>query len=153
EVKGREASLRGNPVRLASVRDISEQKRLEETRERIIVQERAAREEAERAIRLRDDFLAIASHELKTPLTPLKMELQLVRRYLAESVTERTRKTELLTHPVNLAETESDRLGRLIADLLDVARISAGRLELKKENCDLADIVRRATERLALQFA
>jgi PAS domain S-box-containing protein len=151
EVRGRQALLNGRPVRIASVRDINEQRRNEEVRERMLAQERRARENAERAIRVRDEFLAIASHELKTPLTPLKLELQLLRRMMRQRFADPGEKESALFRALDLGEEELGRLNKLISDLLDVTRISSGRLELKREPCDLAEILKRVVERFSAQ--
>ncbi|MGZ3670452.1 MAG: PAS domain S-box protein [Bdellovibrionota bacterium] len=153
EVKGRDAMFQGRPVRLAAIRDISEQKDLEAARERVLERERNARTQAEHTIRIRDEFLAIASHELKTPLTPLKIELQLLRRYMHEAFEVPTLKSDVLLKALDLGESELDRLGSLINDLLDVTRITAGRLELNIGPGDFAAEVRDVAERFKEQIA
>jgi PAS domain S-box-containing protein len=151
DVKGEGAVFQGRPVRLLAIRDVTEEKLLEETRERLLNQERVAREQAETAIRVRDEFLAIASHELRTPLTPLKIELQLLRMSMRQVLSDSSPRTALLLKALDHGEGELDRLGRLITDLLDVTRISAGRLQLKRERCDLAKIVQTVIERFSSQ--
>lgn len=141
EVRSREAFFEGKSVRVSSIRDVTERRRWEEQKELAMRQERQARLEAEKAIRLRDDFLAIASHELKTPLTPLKLDLQIQRRYLRELDLPHSRKTELLLEANEHAGREYQRLARLIDDLLDTSRIAAGRLPLSREETDLSDLV------------
>ncbi len=98
----------------------------------------AAAADAERraAIRLREDFLSAASHELKTPLTPLKAGLQLARQRLAAGQTIPATSFERLERQVN-------RLSRLIENLLDVSRLTAGRT-LSFEQVDLAEAAREA---------
>ncbi|HEY3354828.1 MAG TPA: GAF domain-containing sensor histidine kinase [Polyangia bacterium] len=104
--------------------------------------------QAQDAVRARDDFLGLASHELKTPLTPLKLRLQLLRAGL-----------ELGQPPVSLdrelARIESyvDRLHRLIGNLLDVSRVTRGTLSLDPEELDLGAVVREVTERYAVELA
>ncbi|WNG15165.1 PAS domain-containing protein [Cystobacter fuscus] len=91
--------------------------------------------EAHEAIQIRDDFLSIASHELKTPLTPLKLHLQLLARRCACSQ----------PLPPDLAQkalAQVDRLSGVISDMLDSSRIQAGPLELERESVSLQELVR-----------
>jgi PAS domain S-box-containing protein len=103
------------------------------------------------AVHARDEFLSIASHELKTPLTSLKMQLQLTRRAVSPQ-------EGLLPAPERLARTldtslrQVDRLTALIEDLLDVSRIDAGRMTYDFEQVDLAELVKEVVERLADQM-
>ncbi len=101
----------------------------------------------ERAVRLRDEFLSVAAHELKTPLTPLSLKLQaLARALLAESdaaTAERRRKD------VDVMRRQVHRLSALVTNLLDVSRIGIGRLNLQLEPVELAELVREVASRLA----
>lgn len=107
--------------------DVTEQKQAEETQARLY---RAAQE----AVRVRDDFLAIASHELRTPLTPLAMRLQILERKLRQG-------EPVDAGVVAKALHHLDRLTSLISDLLDVSRIQAGRLLLHREPVALGAMV------------
>ena len=89
--------------------------------------------EAQDALRARDEFLSVASHELKTPLTPLKLVLQSIRRRLEKAG---DAKLEALAAT---AERQVDRLTRLVENLLDT---SLGRITLHPETVDLALLVR-----------
>jgi signal transduction histidine kinase len=94
--------------------------------------------EANDAIRLRDDFLSIAGHELKTPLAALLLQLGgLLRQLNKEPPLERAKVVERLGKATNHA----GRLEALIDELLDVSRISSGRLKLERERLDLASLV------------
>ncbi len=94
----------------------------------------------EDAIRVRDDFLSIASHELNTPLTSIRLHLHaLRRRELEPDVAER----------IEIAERQVLRLGRLIGELLDVSRITAGRMSIEAEDVDLGALVGDAVTRLS----
>ena len=95
-------------------------------------------EENLKAIQLRDDFLSIASHELKTPLTPLKLQLQLLNRQIksGEKV-ENERLSQLLAN----SDRQVSRLSRLIDDLLDVSRISSGKFNLELEKISFSKII------------
>jgi signal transduction histidine kinase len=101
--------------------------------------------EAKEAVQVRDEFLSVASHELKTPLTPLRLKLQAMRR-TATQVGEPKEPERLLAH-LDVAERQVSKLNRLIESLLDVSRISAHRLELDLEDVDLAEVVREVVGR------
>ena len=113
---------------------------LEEAREQNLAQEREARVAAERSVKQYDDFLATASHQLKTPLTPLKMYLQLLRHTLRGRALPPSRQTALLLEALDNTDHEYDRLLGLIDDLLDVSWLTAGRLTLTRERADLSRI-------------
>jgi PAS domain S-box-containing protein len=101
--------------------------------------------QAQRAIRLRDEFLSIASHELKTPLTPLALKLQCMKRTLpVESL---GGAAERMRADLELAQRQVRRLAELIDGLLDVSRIRAGRLQLELELVDLSALVHELVER------
>jgi signal transduction histidine kinase len=103
----------------------------------------AARLAAEEAARQRDEFLSIASHELKTPVTSLKLNLQLAQRRLGglRSTGDQQSLETLLGTLLPRTNYQVDRLTRLIDDLLDVSRIATDKLALRLEPCDLTEIV------------
>ena len=103
--------------------------------------------EAGEAVRLRDEFLSIASHELKTPLTPIQLQVGSLRRRLDDVVAGRAPRPWVEERLVRI-ERQSDRLERLVNELLDVSRIRAGRLTLAFEPVDLAAVVRDVHEHL-----
>lgn len=106
-------------------------------------------EDLKRALDARDDFISVASHELKTPMTALQLNLQGLRR-VVPAVPSASGQPPL-TEKVDKALGHVQRLVRLVDELLDVSRISAGRLELQVERCDLAEIAREVAERMADQ--
>lgn len=96
-------------------------------------------EAAEEAVKVRDEFLSIASHELRTPLTPLKLQLQSLGRHLkASDVLEDDSRVIKM---VESSDRQVNRLTSLIDDLLDVSRISAGKLTLNLEHIQLAELI------------
>ncbi|WP_437739289.1 AAA family ATPase [Sorangium sp. So ce1504] len=108
--------------------------------------------EAQEAIERRDEFLVVASHELKTPLTSLQMQVQaaerlLHRRSLASVPPER------IEAMFRILGRQTSRLGRLVDELLDVTRMNAGRLTLTRAPVDLAALVREVVERMRPQLA
>lgn len=113
----------GNPVGIMGVsHDISDRKRAENDRDDLLARERAAHAEIERANQAKDEFLAVLSHELRTPLTPVLTSVQLMERDL--TLTEEQRET------VMMIRRNIELEARLIDDLLDLTRISRGKLEL-----------------------
>jgi PAS domain S-box-containing protein len=110
---------------IATATDIDDQKRAEEA--------------LQAAVRHRDDFLSVASHELRTPLTSLKLEVANLTR-MAERNGENIASAKVVGKAAKI-ESQADRLQRLINELLDVSRISSGRLELEIEEVDLAQVV------------
>jgi signal transduction histidine kinase len=102
--------------------------------------------DAREAILARDTFLSVASHELKTPLTALQLQVQSIARLLEDPQVDVPRMA--LVTKIATAERQLKRLHRLINDLLDVSRISSGRLELRLERVDLAAMTRAVVARL-----
>jgi signal transduction histidine kinase len=109
-------------------------------------------QEAQEAILVRDDFLSIASHELKTPLTSLQLQAQSLLR-LANKGNLLAMAPERLINKLELIDQQSSRLTRLANDLLDVARIRAGRIDVRLEELDVAALVRDVVERFEEQLA
>ncbi|MFT3764149.1 MAG: ATP-binding protein [Minicystis sp.] len=113
-----------------------------------ITERMRAAEELRAAIRLRDDFLSIASHELRTPLTALQLHLQGMRHAWSKrdggDIERFLRKLEKATR-------QTERLGHLVDDLLDVSRISAGKLSLQREPLDLGEVAREVADRHAAE--
>jgi signal transduction histidine kinase len=104
--------------------------------------EKRARAEAERAIDLRDEFLSVASHELKTPLTVVQMQLRRALRFRGEGNAQR------LQVALSAAERSAARLGRLIDNLLDVSQVrSDNSLMLDLERVDLYETLQEVAER------
>lgn len=88
---------------------------------------------ANEAIAVRDEFLSIASHELNTPLTPLRMQLDSLRRGRFQP--------ERAGEKLDAASRQVTRLTKLVSELLDVSRIRSGRLHLEPEPFDMAALV------------
>lgn len=130
-----EIALVGAIARLAAA--AVERERLRREREEARAVELALRETNRRM----DEFLSIAAHELRSPLTGIKGSTQLARRRL-RSDQDTARIAELLER----VEGQANRLSRLIDDLLDVSRIQSGHLDLRLGDADLAQMVRRGVE-------
>lgn len=139
---------RGEPYAVCGIStDITERKKAEAERERLLEKERSARLEAQKSVQIRDDFISIASHELRTPITPLKMYLQVLRRELLGTTRESFPKAASLVSALEKTDSELKRLERLIEDLLNVTRISAGSLELDLQELDLSALVKETVNR------
>ena len=116
-------------------RDLTDRKRLEE--------ERLLTVQAQEGIRLRDEFLSIVSHELKTPLAGLLLQIESA----AKNVEDKTR-DKLLR-----ARESGERLDTLIETLLDVSRIATGRFVLSTEPCDLSALVKEIADSFQMAAA
>jgi PAS domain S-box-containing protein len=116
-------------------RDISERRHLEEERRAFLAREHAGRAEAEAANRAKDEFLALLGHELRNPLGAIVSAVQVLGLVGAqEDRADRAR--QIITRQVQ-------HLTRLVADLLDVGRVTAGKIVLDRRPLDLADAVER----------
>ena len=112
----------------------------------------AAREQAEAALAARDEFLSIASHELKTPLTSLRLRAQTIRRGL-DRRDPRALAPEKVRTLVDQVEKQTGRLGRLVEDMLDMSRIRTGKLTFECGPADLGVIAAEAVAKVSPQFA
>ncbi len=97
--------------------------------------------EAQAAIRARDEFLSVAAHELRTPITSLRGFAQVTIRHLAK---EGVPDPQRVHRALQAVDQQSGRLAHLVSQLLDVSRIDAGRLALDRQLTDLAALVREA---------
>lgn len=104
--------------------------------------------EVDAAVRVRDEFLAIASHELRTPLTPLKLHAQQLMRSIQKKGLAGLSQESLL-RMVNTTNRQVERLSKLIDSLLDITRISRGRLTLTASEFVLGDMVHEVIARVA----
>lgn len=107
------------------------------------------------AIQSRDDFLSIASHELKTPLTSLKLQLQMTKRRIDPTMNFSSKETfnaDKLLNFFNTSDRQINRLTELIDDLLDVSKIRAGKIEYRYEKVNVLSLVNEVVERFADQL-
>jgi signal transduction histidine kinase len=94
--------------------------------------------EAQRAIRARDEFLSVAAHELKTPITSMLGFAQMLLRNLTP---ERPLDEQVVRRALQAIEQQSDRLSRLVSRLLDIARIEGGQLVIEPVVVDVVPLV------------
>jgi PAS domain S-box-containing protein len=110
-------------------RDVTEQLQAQAERERLLA-------ELETASRAKDEFLAMLGHELRNPLSPIVTALHLMK---LRGDTRTAREQAII-------ERQLDHLTRLVDDLLDVSRITRGKVELRKERVELAEVLMKAVE-------
>ncbi len=123
-------------------RDVTDRKRAEAEREQLLAREQAARETAEVANRVKDEFLAVLSHELRSPLNPILGWSKLLQvRQLDPQKT---------AHALETIERNAKLQVQLIDDLLDVARILRGKLSLNTVPVNLATSITAALETVRL---
>ena len=101
---------------------------------------RLALQEAEAALRVRDEFLAVAAHELRNPLAGLSLHAQLARRRFSQQGELQPTQVE---HALTGIAEQAERLSTLVDRLLDVSRLEAGQLALEPQPTDLALLVRK----------
>jgi PAS domain S-box-containing protein len=147
ELCGKRHVLEGRALRLTAVRDITERKRAERTR--------VLFEAAQESLRIRDEFMLIISHELKTPITNLKLQTHLALRELRRHAG-RQGATEAETlkakNYVENIERQVERLAILIEDVVDSARIGIGKLQTTPERMNLTELTRRIVASQAAPF-
>ena len=112
--------------------------RLYRSLKREITRSRAAEEELQDANRRKDEFLAMLSHELRNPLAPIRNAVELMRRVGSSE--------PRLVMARDVIDRQATQLARLVDELLDVSRISQGKIVLKKEPIELAKIIAHSVE-------
>ena len=148
KVQGFEAGADGflnHPVEpavlIASVGALLRTRAIERELEQLLDRERGAREEAERANRAKDDFLATLSHELRSPLTAIVGWAE-VARMQAETNPE-------ILHSVQVIARNAKLQSQLISDLLDVSRITTGNMRLEFETVSVLEVIKTSVDSLA----
>src|SRR5262249_2672479 len=119
-------------------RDITQRRQLEAEREEALERERVARALAESANRAKDNFLAMISHELRSPLTPIVTWASMLRRGMLDA--------EKAARALETIERSAQTQAQLIDDLLDISRIVAGKFRLEVRPTDLPAVIAAAIE-------
>lgn len=122
----------------SAIRDITDRKRADEAR---VTLEQAARAEAEQANRLKDEFLAMLAHELRNPLAAISTALAVFQRPEVEA--------QVALGARNVMSRQLRQLSRMVDDLLDVARVSSGKIDLHRQIVDVAELVARCVATIA----
>jgi signal transduction histidine kinase len=122
--------------------ELAKQKReLQETSEKF----RIARDEAEKANRVKSTFLSMISHEMRTPMTSLKLQLELLKRREGTNLSPAQKKV------IDRLDRSSDRSIELIDNLIEYTRLQSGKIEPKIESLNLASVVNELIESLKLE--
>ncbi len=130
---------RGSPERLIAIsRDITEQKRIEEEHRQLLAREQSAREQAENANRLKDEFLATVSHELRSPLNAMLGWMKVLKKGGIDAETQ--------LHALEVIERGVRIQQNLIEDLIDTARIKSGMLQIETKPVNLAGVIEAAAD-------
>ena len=119
-------------------RDITERRRMEDERNRLLARAQQAREEAEALNRTKDEFLAVVSHELRTPLNAIFGWARMLQSATLDPPTE-TRAIEAIVRGASAQ-------ARLVDDLLDLSRIVTGRMRLDFQRCHPIDVIEGALD-------
>jgi PAS domain S-box-containing protein len=129
----------GEPLCYVSInRDITARKRTEEKLAHLLVRERTARADAEKANRLKDEFLATLSHELRTPLNAVIGWSRILKAGRLDS--------ESSGHAIEVIERNAWAQKQIIEDILDVSRVITGKLQLHLGPADLVSVVNAALD-------
>ncbi len=126
---------------VAVVTDVTERVEFENERQELLKSERAARAEAERANRLKDEFLGNLAHELRTPLNSILLWTKALQLNLREEAH--------VARALGAIERNVTAQTQLISDLLDVSRITSGNLRLELQPTDLAAVIKASLEMLS----
>lgn len=126
-------------------RDFPRTMRFAIERHRIVRERQAALERLRELERFKTQFINTAAHELNSPLTPVKLQLHLLRTEHSQGLTAKHKSS------LDIMERNVDRLIALVSDVLEAARLQANRLVVKKEPIDLHQIVSESVESLQAQ--
>ncbi len=144
-------SLTVSPVRDASghivgvskiARNITDKVRLERERERLLASERQARDQLIEALRARDEFIAVAAHELRNPLNVFQLSL-----HILHGLANDKSALDRMPRFIEKCQNQLRQLSSLVDRLFDVSRIRSGTFELDRESSDLAGQVREIVAR------
>jgi signal transduction histidine kinase len=137
--------------RKAMKQQVEELERSRQEQEALLKQLQATQNELEHAVRMRDDFMSIVSHEVRTPLNGLILETQLRKLHLAKD-NSAAFTLDKLRAMVDRDERQIQSLIRLIEDMLDVSRIRTGKLSIRPSRFDLSQLVANLLENFSAQI-
>lgn len=140
EIRAKKHLLKDGVIgRVVAIQDITDRKKNEQTK--ILF------EASQEALRIRNEFISIASHELKTPLTSIKLQTQMTQIAAAKNDPHAYSEARMKKF-VGQIDKQADRLTKLIEDMLDISRISLGKLNLEKVPTSLNTLVEDTLESL-----
>ncbi len=125
---------------------VEELNQIQNEQTKLLILLNKTKEELQQAVSIREEFMSIAGHELKTPLTALKLQIQVRKRNL-EKGNDSSFTTETLAKMFDSDDKQVGRLTRLIDDMLDISRISSGKLSMNLEGFDLCSLIHDIIER------
>jgi PAS domain S-box-containing protein len=129
----------GRPVRMIGINmDVTDRKQAESERERLLAEEQRLRETAEAAARAKDEFLAVVSHELRSPLSAILGYVRMTR--------VKSHDAAVVARNCEIIERHARMQQKLIEDLLDTARVISGKLKLELAPADLRLVLEEAVE-------
>ena len=116
-----------------------------------ITEQKLIQSELEEAIVMRDEFLSVASHELKTPMTSLKLQTQMLRRKLdkEENI---TMLKDKIYDVMTVIDKQVNGLNRLVEDMLDISRLKTGKLNIEISEFDMDGLIKETLDSLRQQF-
>lgn len=112
--------------------------------ERALTKRTLANEALQEAISMRDEFLSIASHELRTPLTSIKLQNDLLLKKLHDDSID----SQKIINTLEKSGKNLNRISLLVDDMLDISRLSSGKLSLQREHFDLVQLTNEVLEKL-----
>ncbi|MBV8859279.1 MAG: PAS domain S-box protein [Acidobacteria bacterium] len=130
--------IAGERCALTVIEDVTERKRAEAERDQMLEREKTLRAEAEKANRLKDEFLATVSHELRTPLTAILGWTHMLETGGIDQKTAR--------HAVDVIKRNALQQNQIVEDILDVSRVITGKLRLESELVELTPVVQAALD-------
>ncbi len=143
EVYAKHHLFEGKTLRITAIRDITDSKKIE--RNRLLLE--ASRE----ALKMSDEFISIASHELKTPLTTIKIQTEMAQLKLQKEDSVFQEKGELRSF-VETVSRQADRLTHLVEDMLYSSKLSFGKVILASERFNLSDLTQKTIQSLSTSF-
>jgi PAS domain S-box-containing protein len=138
---------RFGPIELSVAMALATRAALAVDNVRLYAEARAAARDAREAVGVRDEFIDLASHELKTPLTALQVAIQTLARVLQNEWPDAP---SAVGRSIAAAERQTQRFGKLVDNLLNVSRISIGRFTCTYEDVDVANLVRETVARFSV---
>jgi PAS domain S-box-containing protein len=132
-------ALPGSPIFTGYIRDITALKEAQEEQHRLTTQ-------LEAAVRAREDFLAVASHDLRNPVNAIQLQVTSVLRHCQREGV--SLEKEWLCTRIGRASSQVSRLTRLLDNLMDVSRLTGGSLPLERENVDVSSVVHAIVDHL-----